>query len=311
MDKIKIGIPRSLFYYYKGDLWITFFEKIGIDVIVSPPTNKLIMDSGINKSVDEMCISMKNFIGHVSYLQDKCDYILIPRIDNYGLSNQTCTNFLAVYDIINNLFDVKILNYNIDIENKKTEEKGFIQISKKLGINKKQAKALYKESLKEVMNKKDKMILKNKEKLNSKKIKILLVGHPYNMYDEYIGKPIIKFLEKNNVEIIYSNLFPESKSIKKSLEITPNLYFKYNKENIGSIKFCENKIDGIIFLSTFPCGPDSLANEVAIRKIKIPYINLIIDEANIMTGFITRIESFIDILERNRLNEKNFISANG
>ena len=38
-----------------------------------------------------MCLSLKNYIGHVAYLKDKCDYILIPRIDNYGIENQTCT----------------------------------------------------------------------------------------------------------------------------------------------------------------------------------------------------------------------------
>ena len=31
-----------------------------------------------------MCLSIKNYIGHVDYLKDKCDYILVPRIDNYG-----------------------------------------------------------------------------------------------------------------------------------------------------------------------------------------------------------------------------------
>ena len=70
--------------------------------MLSPETNKEILDLGLKHSTDEMCLSLKNYIGHVAYLKDKCDYILIPRIDNYGIDNQTCTNFLAIYDIINN-----------------------------------------------------------------------------------------------------------------------------------------------------------------------------------------------------------------
>ena len=39
-----------------------------------------------------------------------------------------------------------------------------------------------------------------------------------------------------------------------------------------------------------------------LRNVKIPITNLIIDEANSDTGLLTRIESFIDILEERRKN---------
>ena len=37
-----------------------------------------------------------------------------------------------------------------------------------------------------------------------------------------------------------------------------------------------------------------------VRNVKIPITSLIIDEANSDTGLLTRIESFIDILEERR-----------
>ncbi|MDD3453473.1 MAG: acyl-CoA dehydratase activase-related protein [Bacilli bacterium] len=303
MDKIKIGIPRSLYYYYFKDLWQIFFEKLNIDIVISPKTNKEIIDKGISMSNDEMCMSLKIYIGHVSYLLDKCDYILIPRIDNYGLENQTCTNFLATYDIINNLFNKKIINYNIDLFQNETELKGFLKLNKILKRNKKQIKIAYEEALKESLNIKDKKMMKNINNLKNKKIKILLLGHPYNIYDEYIGDPIVNYLKNNNIEIIYSDLFDSKKCINKSNILTNSCYFKYNKENIGSILLSKKYIDGIIFLTTFPCGPDSLVNELVMRKINTPFINLIIDDSNILTGFETRLESFIDILERKKIHE--------
>ena len=135
MNKITIGIPRSLHYYYYGNLLKKFFENLNCEVIISPKTNKNIMDRGIKCGYDEMCLSLKNYIGHVDYLKDKCDYVVIPRIDNYGLNDQTCTNFLAIYDIINNLFDIKILDYNIDYFHKEDELKGFINLGKKLNFS--------------------------------------------------------------------------------------------------------------------------------------------------------------------------------
>ena len=114
MDKLKIGIPRSLFYYQNRYMWKYFFEKLGCELITSRKTNNEIIKLGDKYSNDEMCLSMKTYLGHVATLINNCDYILVPRIDNYGLKRQTCTNFLAAFDIVNNLFDSKILNYNIN-----------------------------------------------------------------------------------------------------------------------------------------------------------------------------------------------------
>ena len=58
-------------------------------------------------------------------------------------------------------------------------------------------------------------------------------------------------------------------------------------------------------MSTFPCGPDSLVNELLIRKIKdIPTINILIDEQNANTGLETRLESFIDIIKERTDNHE-------
>ena len=295
MDKIKVGIPRGLSYYYFSNIWDIFFKNLNIEVVKSPPTNKEIMNRGINLANDEMCLSLKAYIGHVDYLKDKVDYILIPRIDNYGVDNQTCTNFLALYDIIHNLFPVKILDYNIDSKN--DELSGFLKIGKILNKKRFEIIRAYKNAYLENEKYKKNKIKENYLKLKSDKIKILLVSHSYNTYDEYIGKPIINYLNELGVDIIYSDRFEEQKANKLSLELSKTIYFKYPKEAIGSIKLAPN-VDGIIFLSCFPCGLDSLVNELVMRRISKPYINLVVDDLDSLTGIKTRLESFIDILEQ-------------
>lgn len=305
MDKIKIGIPRSMYYYYYGNLLKNFFENLDFEVIISPKTNKEILDLGTKYAYDEMCLSLKNYIGHVAYLKDKVDYIVVPRIDNYGYNDQTCTNFLATYDIINNLFNVKILNYNINLVKKQDELKGFINMAKSLKINTYKAKEAYTKAKMNDLNKEFKIERENLLKLESNDLKILVIGHPYNIYDEYIGGPILKILKENKAIPIYSNEFNKTKANKLSKKLSKNLYFKFSKENIGTILMCKDKIDGILFITTFPCGPDSLANELVIRKLDIPYLNIIVDDIDSMTGFETRIESFIDIVkERKKTCEK-------
>lgn len=291
-----VGIPRGLFYYYHGILWENFFEKLNISYIISPNTNKEIKKIGNDYSSSEMCLSLKNYIGHVVYLKDKCDFILIPRIDNYGKYEQTCTNFLACYDIINNIVDVNILNYNIDLVHKESEYDAFIKLGLKLGKKKKDVIEAYNYACIKYNKIMKKQIYLNFNKLKSNKKKILLVSHPYNTYDETIGKPIINILEKMNCEVIYSDLFDKKDCLLNSNKLAPNLYWKYSKEIIGSIEICDNMVDGIIFLSTFPCGLDSLVNELLIRKIKNKCINIVIDDLDSYAGLETRLESFVDIL---------------
>lgn len=287
-----------MYYYHFKDLWLNFFEYLNIEVVVSPETNKEILDLGMKYSNDEMCLSMKIYIGHVAYLKNRCTSILIPRIDNFGVDDQTCTNFLATYDIINNLFDINILNYNINLRNKETELDGLIAIGKSLGINKKVVKDAYTYAkVKEAKIKKSNTY-SNLKKLRVDKKKVLIVGHPYNIYDRLIGEPIIKMLKNLNIEIIDSNLFNSNYEYKK---YTNELYWKYSKDSISGIAKCIEKVDGIIFITSFPCGLDSLTNELIMRKLDKPYINLIIDDVESSGGIETRIESFVDIISRNVL----------
>jgi len=297
MNRTKIGIPRSLFYYQNRFMWQYFFEKIGCELVISDKTNKEIINLGNKYSNDEMCLSLKNYIGHVISLKDRCDYILIPRIDNYGLKDQTCTNFLAAYDIVNNIIEQKILNYNIDYRHRKTEIKAYFKIGKLLGKSNKNIKMAYEYAKIKSSKEKKKIYINSDNKLKSEKTKILLVGHDYNLEDEIIGRPIVDYLLKEKCEIIKCYELPEATTNSLSSKISTTLYWKQNRENVGSIQYCLDKIDGIILLSSFPCGPDSIVNELVLRRVKFPILNLVVDDLSSFSGFETRLESFLDIVK--------------
>ncbi|MCI8777623.1 MAG: hypothetical protein HFI87_00500 [Bacilli bacterium] len=304
MDKIKIGIPRALHYYYLGNLWKNYFENINCEVIVSPPTNRDIINNGIKYANDEMCLALKIYLGHIAYLKDKCDYILVPRIDKYDVNNQTCTNFLAIYDIVNNLFNCKLLNYNIDVKNKENDFVGLVEIGQVFGLSTSQAIRAYNKALDSADKIKSKDIIINTKKLESHDLKVLLVSHPYVIYDQYFGMPIIKMLKNFNAEIIYSDKFDDKRTNSLASKISNTLYWKFSRDELGSIELVKKLVDGVIFISSFPCGPDSLANELAMRRIDLPYLNIIIDDIDALTGIETRIESFVDILNAKKQSKR-------
>ncbi len=300
-----IGIPKALLYYKYGNLWTMFFEELNLDIIISPNTNNSILDIGDRLSLDESCMAMKVYLGHINYLIGKCDYILVPRIKCLKKHEKLCTNFSCLYDLVNNLFDTKILNYNIDVERQEDEAYAFISMGKELGFSYLKSYHAYlaaKEKDKMITNRK---ISKQKTILaSSNKIKVLVAGHPYILYDDVLGRRITKILEDNNIDLIYSDNYDNKYLDKYSKKISVSNYFTYNKEIMASISYYQDMVDGIILITAFPCGPDSLSNEMIKRYVSIPLIELTIDNSDNNTGIETRLESFIDILKERKIRNE-------
>lgn len=207
MQKIKIGIPRAFLYYKYKRLWETFFEELKCEIVLSPETNKEILKIGIESSIDESCLSSKVYMGHVHYLIGKADYILIPRIVNFGIGEEVCVKFNAMRDIVSNTFkDAKILDYNVDGKKRKTEIKAFFKVGKTLGKKHSDVLKAYKKAKKAELKDNLDKYLKQEQLLNSSDLKVLVVSHPYNIYDKLIGNPIIKYLKKLGVTPIYPHI---------------------------------------------------------------------------------------------------------
>lgn len=302
--KIKIGIPRAFLYYRNYILWKNFFEIIGCNIVLSPNTDSDIVKVGSKLSVDESCLPSKIYLGHINYLIDKCDYVLIPRIYSYGRKKRVCVKFNGIYDVVNNIFpDIKILDYNIDNLKFKYELFGFIKMGLKLNGN--IFRIIYAYiigKIKEYEYNKT-LILKQDKVMRSNRLKVLIVSHPYIVYDKYLSSNIINYLKDEDIDILYSDRMNRKESIYYAEEESNTLYFLYSKENIGSAFYYKDLVDGIIFLSSFPCGVDSLVNELVIRKIdNVPCINIILDDSTSTGGLYTRLESFVDIIKARRNN---------
>lgn len=302
--KIRIGIPRAFLYYRNYILWKTFFEGLGCTLILSHITNKNIIEGGKNLSVDEACLPSKIYLGHIKYLSGKCDYILVPRICNYGKGNRVCMKFNGIYDVVHNLFpNIDIFDYNIDNLKFKYEFFEFFKMGFK--IRKNIFKIVYYYIQGKAKERKQNLSLTRNQVniLKSSKLKVLIIAHPYVIYDDYLGSTITKHFKDNEIDILYSDRMDRKESICYAKEFSSTLYFLYSKEIIGSAFYYKDAIDGIVFLSSFPCGPDSLVNELAIRKLNdIPVINITVDESTATSGLITRLESFIDIVKARRDN---------
>lgn len=306
---MKIGIPNALYFENSNLMYKTFFSELGIKVIFSGVTTNEIKDEGIKLTTSESCLASKIFIGHVSSLvkrakSENIDYIFIPRLCTYKNKETECVRFYAMYDICKNMFDAKFISLNIDYEKGKTEMDSYIELARSLGFGFVRAYLAYSRA-KKVCKEENKMtiaLIKRNSQMKSKKI--LIVAHPYVYEDNLLGKPICNFIKSKNIGLVYAskqNIYYNYK------DITKTLYWKSSKNLVsGTVKHL-NEVDGIIYLSTFPCGEDSLVTELMQRKIKnVPSIALVIDEHTTLEGYITRLESFIDIINKDTFKSINY-----
>lgn len=297
MKKQTVGIPRALLFYYEKDLWLSFFEQLNVGVVLSDPTNRETLKMGEKKCIDEACLSLKIYLGHIENLIGKCDYIFIPRLYSIRKTEQVCTNFNCLYDLVHNLYpNLSLIHYNIDLEHGKKESSAYIHLGEQLGFSYIESYKAYVTAKKIADKKRKKRIKAQEKKLYSKKIKVLLAGHPYNLYDSYISESIIRYLKSEHIEIIYSNLLDFEKVDEECSAISSDIHWTHSKQMVAGINFYAPKVDGIILISSFPCGPDSLTVEMIKRKVDCPILYLVFENENSETGIATRLESFFDIL---------------
>lgn len=201
---------------------------------------------------------------------------------------------------------LRILSAEIDVDDSKiSEPEAFLNLGQQLGATKKEAKAAYKAAVKaqakenKIMHAALKNTLEEIEKLpaDERPLKILLVAHPYVLHDAYIGEPIKEMLEEYGAVALCADQYDRERALKVSDEFSDTMPWVVNRELIGAILSLYDQIDGIVLMSAFPCGPDSMTNDAIVRFIKgKPILSITVDAQSGLAGLETRVESFVDIL---------------
>ena len=324
---IKIGIPRGLWFYDYYPLWKTFYEELGAQVILSKATNKQILDQGVKNTVDEACLPVKIFNGHVMDLKDRVDYIFLPKMMSVYEREYICPKFSGLPEMV--AHSIKDLPPLIDVEinfNKyrKNLDETIYQFGYYVTKDHGRIKRAYVKALESYAKYKDTIRrgylpmdgeLKD-YKVSEARKKIAVVGHTYNLYDSYSSMNLLKKLNENHMEIIVPEMLDFSVINKYAGELDKKMFWSFGRKLLGTAMYlADNKgVDGVIYLSSFGCGIDSIIQDLFERKSrregKIPFLLLTIDEHTGEAGINTRIEAFLDMIEWRKKHESN-LSAYG
>lgn len=321
----KVGIPRALLFYEYYPFWKTFFEKLGVEVILSDKTSKVILDEGVKRCVDEACLPVKIFFGHVVDLKDKVDYIFIPRLTSIAEKEYVCPKFGGVPDMIkNSIRDLpKIISTEINVRD--SYDKVFKSI-KEIGnyftpnINKiikayKKATNSYLDFKHQFKKKQLPLwISEGKLLLQSSKFSYLnigLLGHPYNLFDSYLNMNLLEKLSSNNINIIVPEMIDDEIINYYAFTLNKKMFWTFGRKIIGAGLYLLEKKDihGIIYLMSFGCGVDSFICDMIERRAKVagmPFAVFVLDEHTGEAGINTRLEAFIDMVKWRNKNENYF-----
>lgn len=300
MENITIGLPRALMYARYGILWRAFFRELGMQTLISEPSSRATLERGSALSVDETCLASKLFMGHVDALVGRCDYILVPRIATFGHRARMCARFQGLPDVTRVTFrnsPQKFLTYEVDVNRRKTEEDAFIHLGAQLGKSAKDSRRAYRRARK-LQARRDAHEVRAQEALyKGEGLKILVCGHGYVLDDAYIGEPVLKGLMRLGATPIRGDKVERDAALRHSDELSPTCKWQTNRELVGSIAMNRGRVDGIVLLSVFPCGPDAMVNDLMLRQLHdMPVLNLVLDDQSGIAGVETRLESFIDII---------------
>lgn len=315
-----IGIPRGLLFHEYGVLWQRFFEELGFRVLVSPQTDRAVFEAGEAASVDEVCLASKAYMGHVAALLDggQCDALFVPSYDNGDVRAGFCTKYQSLPDLVAATFrdrGVKLVTMRVRSANDRKRTRGeFIELARQLGASPKKAMHAYKAAARaqeaadaaraaaqqetlRLLAKYRKVAAGDPTGTEQAPLAILLVAHPYIAHDPYIAGDIVAAIEGMGATVLFADEADHAAAFKRSFDFSDTLPWLINRQLAGAILQMHEAIDGIVLLSAFPCGPDSMFDDAIMRNVRgVPILNLMIDAQSGSAGMETRIESFIDIL---------------
>jgi predicted nucleotide-binding protein (sugar kinase/HSP70/actin superfamily) len=134
---------------------------------------------------------------------------------------------------------------------------------------------------------------------------VALIGHPYLLYDDYVNQRLVYRLEQAGCRVVSSEMVNPVELDSARSRLSGEAYWTYEDEIVGAgAHFLEGEVDGVIGITSFGCGPDSLmidkVRRYAASRKKVPFMSLTLEEHTAEAGLITRLEAFTDMITRRK-----------
>jgi predicted nucleotide-binding protein (sugar kinase/HSP70/actin superfamily) len=337
--KETIGFPRALLYYYYYPAWRAFFESLGQTCEVSGKTTKAVIDSGIKVTVDEACLPVKAFHGHVLSLSGVCDRVFVPRLVSVERKAYICPKLMGLPDMVrHNCKGIRqIIDPCIDMSRNSrayvrelyATGRLFTRNPLKISVARRKAKQAYDVFVRllqagltpiDAMEREnrcypnhfqDSGIFHDSVSGRDKDVRspiIGVLGHPYIIYDSFLGMNVLDRLNLMGAKVVTMDMLQRTVVEQAAAKSQKRVFWTIGRRLLGAGYYflAPGTVDGCLQMSAFACGPDSfiaelLQQESARSRRKVPFMTIVVDEHTGEAGVLTRLEAFMDIVERSML----------
>ncbi len=298
-------------------------EELGADVSLSPPTNKKILDEGTQYCTNDACLPVKLFFGHVCSLEGRVDRILVPNVMSVEKKEYGCPFICGLPEMLRfsrqlkTPFAVLKMDYykSESIFYRNFEDFGLFLVKDKTRIRNAFRTAFGAYRKHGIFPNFNNEYFINKPFCQINKNGCGTIGvlaHPYVLYDQFISN--LDLIRQNGFSILTPEMIEPHMIEYYASELPKKMFWSCGKRLYGSAVFmCEANVSGILYLSAFGCGVDSIMadlSERAARKTGIPYMLLTFDEHTGETGFKTRLEAFLDMVKGGIISG-SYLSSHG
>ncbi|GAB4490586.1 MAG: acyl-CoA dehydratase activase-related protein [Thermodesulfovibrionales bacterium] len=296
---MRIGLPRALLYYRYGAFWRRLLEEAGCEIITSPETTGEIIAAGLRKSVGDLCLPVKAFLGHVESLKDSVDVLFVPRYVSDEPDAYLCPKIIGLPDVVRACFThlppvaSPLLHVRRDGDAALT---AFCrETSRALGL-----KPGLIESACRTACAAPPAGPELPSARSAHRVRIGVIGRDYLVFDRAIGRKVLRTLDDLGATPVW--LRPDEADVREAMTVIPKwVYWSMGREVVASAHafFRDRGISGVINVCSAACGPDSFTGDLIRKRLNAgnkPYLSLSFDEHSSDVGMQTRIEAFIDML---------------
>jgi len=155
-------------------------------------------------------------------------------------------------------------------------------------------------------------------------LKVGIVGELYAVLEPYVNLNLLIELGKLGVHVtrVKTSYLSEWTSLRSYMGTLnaekaklAKYAYPYLRRDVGGhaleslaekVHLARQGYDGVVHIAPFTCMPESIAqNLMPLTKESIPVLTMLCDEQTTQTGMMTRLEAFVDLLERRRQNNGN------
>ncbi len=325
-----VGIPQALLYYTYFPAWRAFFEELGLAVVSSGPTNRRILDAGVELTITDACVPIKLMHGHIAALVEKgVDYLFLPRVVCTNGRTVYCPKFLGLPDMVraSDVGACRIISPRIDArEGQGNFTKAAVEVARAVGAGERlavralgaarQVHGRYRRALlsgvlpcdgQDTVSSGSAAALTPPRKDAEPVLRLAVVGYPYVVHDAYLNLDLMAKLRGLRAEAVTSDRLEPGTWLKYRAQLAKDLFWTFSEETVlaGYHYFDHPElVDGVIHVTAFGCGPDSVADKLlslrAEERGDAPYLDLMVDEHTGEAGIGTRLEAFTDMIRRRK-----------